>query len=659
MVKLPALVLAVVWVAGTARGLAADAVTTVLACHIANVVKESVPAEGNAAIMEAKKEHPDLGGTVYLYLHNSSPGPVTVQGVSWDGADVSTRLGGPDYGVMWWRCAPTSIPAGAEAEITINLRESLRKDTPFTVDLGEAGKVHCQVALSHIGPTLATVAFTPDLGAAYLYVDLPGGDLPNDIYINGSPAGRSVALLGKGRAAGLAVLKVTPSGGFKQGERYLFRIGAGQHGCAGSIRAFGDLARFGTYGFANPDEFSAAGLDAYASFTALDAEALSQHGRVGMKAAMIIGFKTPEPSVVGNPSIYAYVAMDEPDCYDYSKDETRPMHKRLGTFAQPLVEWAGNCETADRLVPTSTTLDLTFAPQNYFTYAKVADIANPDCYTVTSGWPLTAFRDKVSMIKRASAPQPFTMTYQGYWEEYATPVSTWMSPAMIAEKGSENMVDRTRIRGFGRAPAAEEVRIPMLYGVGGGGRGLFCYLAATEAMATQMDHSVMAMPELWQEVTRTTRELRTVAPLIQLSHPMIWSKASQSSLWTTTLICGEQAALVVAVNEACRSEKDAFTPSPVLDTTFSFPDLPWLRAERVYGVGDGKLERIKSRKHAGTLTWTVGAIDDGSIYLVCSDKRLADRLLKEYASKSTHITAAGLKVPEEGHLKGRRKTPQQ
>jgi hypothetical protein len=97
----------------------------------------------------------------------------------------------------------------------------------------------------------------------------------------------------------------------------------------------------------------------------------------------------------------------------------------------------------------------------------------------------------------------------------------------------------------------------------------------------------------------------------------------------------------------------------VLDTTFSFPDLPWLQAERVYGVGDGKLERINSRKHAGTLTWTVGAINDGNIYLVCSDKRLADRLAKEYASKSTHITAAGLKVPEEGHLKGRRKTPQQ
>jgi len=657
--KFCALSFVIVLIAVAVQVLAAQPVKVVLSCHIANIAKEYVPLEGNAAIMNAKKEHPDLGGSVYIYLHNQSQSPVTVKGLSWDGSDIKAHLGGPDYGVMWWRSAPAVIAQGSETEITINLRESLKKDTVFTVDLGEAGSVDCLVKSDYSGPRLATVAFAPDLRSAYLYVEVPAGELHTDVYINGKSARKASKLMGDKTSTGLALFKITPDGGFKQGERYMFRIGSGKLGCAGSLRAFGDLTRYGTYGFADPKGYAAAGFDAYGSFTAFNKETLNDHGASGMKTAMIIGLKPPDASIVGNANIYSYLAMDEPDCGDYSKDESRPMHKRLGTYGQELSEWGQSCEKVDPLIPTKTTIDLTFAPANYFTYAKVADLANPDCYTVTLGWPLTAFRDKASIIKRACAPQPFTMTYQGCWEEWINPIDSWVGPTQIIEKGSENMVNRSSMRGFGRAPSPEESRIPMLYGIGGGARGLFCYTASTEAFGTMMFHNVKALPEVWQVVTRTTRELRTIAPLIQLSHPTIWSKSNRSSLWVRTLVCGEQAALVVAVNEACKSVTDSFIPSPVLNTTFSFQDLPWLVAQRVYKVGDGKLKLVKSSKSGDLLNWNVDSINDGEIYLVCADKKLADRLVKEYLSKAIHITPEGLKVPEEGYLKGRRKTPRE
>jgi len=659
VMKLFVPILAAVLVSVAGQVLAAQPVKVVLSCHISNIAKEYVPAEGNAAIMNAKKEHPDLGGSVYIYLHNQSRSPVTVKGISWNGLNIKAHLGGPDYGVMWWKSAPATITPGAETEITVNLRESLKKDTIFTVDLGDAGSVECLVKVDYSGPRLATVAFAPDLRSAYLYVEVPGGKFPTDVYINGKSARKSTKLIGDKTSTGLALFRIAPSGGFKQGERYLFRIGSGKLGCAGSLRAFGDITRFGTYGFVDSKGFSSAGFDAFASFATLDAKSLNEHGAVGIKTAMIIGLKPPDAGVVGNPNIYSYLAMDEPDCYDYSRDEKRPMHKRLGTYGQELADWGDSCEKADPLTPTKTTIDLTFAPANYFTYAKVADIANPDCYTVTLGWPLTAFRDKASIIKRASAPQPFTMTYQGCWEEWINPVDSWIGPTQIAERGSENLVNRNSMRGFGRSLTPEEARIPMLYGIGGGARGLFCYTASTEAFGTMMFHSVAALPEVWQEVTKTSRELRTVAPLIQLSHPTIWGKTDRSSLWVRTLVCGEKAALVVAVNEACKSVTDSFIPSPVLNTTFSFPDLPWLNAERVYRVGDGKLKPVKSSRSGDTLKWKIDSINDGEVYLVCADKKLADKLVKEYVSKSIHITPEGLKAPAEGYLKGRRKTPRE
>lgn len=657
--KLYVLIFAMVLIAVAGQVWAAQPVNVVLTCHITNIAKEYVPAEGNAAIMNAKKEHPDLGGSVYIYLHNQSRSPVTVKGVSWDGMGIKAHLSSPDYGVMWWRSAPATIAPGTETEITINLRESLKKDTTFTVDLGDAGSVDCLVKYDYSGPRLATVAFAPDLHSAYLYVEVAAGKFPADVYLNGKSARRITKLIGDRTTTGLALFKISPSAGFKQGERYLFRIGSGGLGCAGSLRAFGDLTRYGTYGFADAKGYSAAGFDAYGSFTAFDARTLDDHGASGVKAAMIIGLKPPDPSIVGNPNIYSYLAMDEPDCYDYSRDEKRPMHKRLGTYGQELADWGEICEKVDPLTPTKTTIDLTFAPQNYFTYAKVADLANPDCYTVTLGWPLTAFRDKASIIKRAAAPQPFTMTYQGCWEEWINPIDSWAGPTQIIEKGSENMVNRTSMRGFGRAPSPEEARIPMLYGIGGGARGLFCYTASTEAFGTMMFHNVKALPEVWQAVTRTTRELRTIAPLIQLSHPTIWGKSNRSSLWVRTLVCGEQAALVVVVNEACKSVTDSFIPSPVLNTMFSFLDLPWLNAQRVYRLGDGRLELVKSGKSGSTLNWTVDSINDGEIYLLCADRKLADKLIKEYVSKSIYIAQDGLKAPAEGYLKGRRKTPRQ
>ena len=654
--KLYVLMLAAALLVLTSQLWATPEVKSVLTYHIANEVSESVPVEGNAAIMKAKTEHTDLGGIVYIYLHNQSRKPVTVKGVSWEGLDVKTRLGGPDYGVMWWRSAPATIVPGEETEITVNLRESLKKDTTFTVSLGESGTVDCPVKVEYNGPRLSTVAFTPDLRSAYLYVEGVKA-VPGKVYVDGKSAGRSAELLG-GRVSGdLAVIKITPSKPFKQGSRHLFRISFGKSACAGSVRAFGDIARFGSYALPNAKMGAESGLNSLLCGL-IDEKGLQEFGSLGIKVACHMSEKQPMPYMIGSPYIYGYLAGDEPDCADYSADTTRPMHLRLGTLAQSWVNWGDQCEKTDPLAPTITTVDLTFSPQNYFAYAKAADVANADCYTVVLGWPLTAFRDKMSIMKRASAPQPFLGTYQSHWEEPAIDTGRYIGRAELAQVGTKQFINKNITRGFGRAPSHEEVRIPMLYAIGSGAHGLFAFWAFTELNSGVMIfHGSPDIPEVWQEKTRTSRELRVIAPLIQISQPAVLCKSDKSSLWVRTLVCGEQAALVVAVNEAGKSETDSYVPSPVHSVEFKMADLPWLKAAYVYKVGDGKLEPIYAVKTGQTLTWQEDNINAGEIYMVCANKSLADKLIKEYQSKSPRATAEGMQLRLESYLNGRRKTP--
>jgi hypothetical protein len=253
-------------------------------------------------------------------------------------------------------------------------------------------------------------------------------------------------------------------------------------------------------------------------------------------------------------------------------------------------------------------------------------------------------------MKRASSPQPFFATYQSEWEEVV------VENKSNADSDIPNyVVDKSKTRGFSRAPSPEEIRIPMHYAIGAGAHGLFAFMSSTEFAGVYI-HGSLDMPEIWRAVTNTSRALRVVAPLVQISHPTDWCKSGNSSLWMKTLLCGEKVALVVAVNEACKSENDSFVSSPVMNASFSFTDLPWLIASKVYKLGDGRLGKVVSTKQGKILNWSEASIADGDVYLVCADSNLADELVERYNSRPPQANPEGRQAAVEGPLKGRRKS---
>jgi hypothetical protein len=86
-----------------------------------------------------------------------------------------------------------------------------------------------------------------------------------------------------------------------------------------------------------------------------------------------------------------------------------------------------------------------------------------------------------------------------------------------------------------------------------------------------------------------------------------------------TLICGEDAVLVVVVNENYRCDSEGFFPTPARDVTFTFSKLPWLSPRNVQrATPAGRLVQVPRRVRRREVSWDVEAIEDVAIFRVSS-----------------------------------------
>jgi len=625
----------------------------------------SLWTEGNREIMAAKRAAgDDLGSMVYLYVQNRGE-PAALETIRWNGEDIENHAGPPDYRAIWWRLNPPQLDDGQEGEIAICLRSRLTEPTRFTVRFTNGAEVSNVVGPDGPPFRLGTIGFGPGLERVYLYVErlTPDAPLPQKIYLNGHRLGGQVRWLSRDWVGNIVVGAVKLRRPLDRGKFYTFRVVAGKQAVAATLRAFTGLSRFGFYGIPNFDAQAGNGLNLFSHFHSTSKEMLERAHKLGIKMAIHNVGGSPPPELAGHPGVYAWLGRDEPDCHDYGAGGDRAMQFRLGTLAMDVMDAAQRQATEDPATPTMLTLDCTFVPRNYFVYGQMADIINPDFYVITQARSVRQVKERFDAAKQASAPRLLSYTYQCMWQErpnWDDGPRRHMGVDSIREWEGVELFDRENVRGFGRAPAAGEVRRMMLYGIGCGARALLGYQDATFYSKSFFQHGAYVLPEIWEVVGRTSRALRRVAPLIEISHPIVWARPDRPKLWTRTLLAGEQAALVVVVNDDYQSVREGFTQTPKQDVEITFQDLPWLQPVAVWKVGGavsrGGFTPVPLKRTAGSLSWLEPEISDAEIYLVAADPALAARLEEDYRKRPPFATEAGSKRTED-YLNGRRKTP--
>ena len=601
-------------------GFAAEGDITVTASfqHL-NTIQNQFPPEGNEQINVAKEQIACPGSMVYFYLHNQGKEPVTLQNIVWGDGDISSHTG--SYQLIWYRAMPDTIEPSSEGEIALCLRAALTESTPFTIVLQNGQKVNATVDAKTNSFRIQTLRFNSELNTAYIYVQRRQSDiatLPEKIYINGVNFSDKLKWLSEKYCNEVRIGIVHFAKPLVRGSIQTFRVTSkdGQIVDATSIRAFGERSIFGTYGTGNLKRYADNGVLGYNSFRQTFAAQLEQADKLGVRVVAITHGQ-PNADTVGHKATYAFGLVDEPDVSDYGVDD-RPMQARIGAHAPEMVQMEAGCRSDDPLTATTLTIDLTFNPYNYFVYAPIVDIANPDCYPVSHGWSIRETIKYAETMRQAATPNPFTFTYQGCWEEYAIPQGRWISGGELLEKGFDQYRDTSRVRGFGRKPVPSEVRIPMLYAVGCGATGLWSYTDASEGGGGMMFHGSDSLPELWSEIGRTSRALKCIGSLIDISHATVWAKSDTNTIWLRTLWAGEKGAIVIAVNENYRCRAEGFEQRPAENVIFRFDDLPWLQAGQISRVTDDRLVRVSSQRKDDHIQWT-DSISDAEVYLLVRD----------------------------------------
>jgi len=614
----------------------------------------AVPAEGDDKINQPNKHN---GGILYFYVENISKEAITLTDIRWETKSFNQQR--EAYQAIWYRSFPATIDPGESGEISLCLRRELTEAQEFQLIFGKEPAAVSQVEVTPPPYRFETIVFTEDLKTVYFYIGKLAEDSSDDLQIPcpRQTDGKFQWLHGEEPLNGnLLVGRWTYDQPLTRGSAQIFYLVDEKEKvlCGAALHAFSNYTVFGTYGgtsvFADYPRFAANGLTAYNSFQPKDINALDEAESLGLRVAMIIG-EQPTADVLGHPAIWAYGPVDEPDCKDYSHDKI-PLPQRIGTNAPEMIRYFEHYRQVDPCTPSMLTLDLTFTPYNYFIYGPLADISNPDCYPITCGWSIRVIRDMMTNMKQASAPKPFSYTYQGCWEEWAQPQDHWVDANELRSKGFDFYRDASRVRGFGRPPTPAEVRIPMFYAIGCGAKALFSYTDDTEVSGDLMFHGSADMPELWDEIGRSSRTFNWAAPLIEIAHPVAWAQSSGGIVWLSTLLAGTEAVLVVAVNENYLCSAKEFAIAAADNVQFSFPPLPWLSPEYVYRVEDGRCTPLETSAYKQKIKWR-DTVETAQLYLLTAESGTANHLQQRFDELADRQALAAIKEQRKASIKNK------
>jgi hypothetical protein len=568
--------------------------------------------EGAREIQQFLAQDYRAAGYLCAYVRNDGRQPIEATGFTVDGKPLADLRKANT--VVWWRLLPRPLAPGMVGEIMVRPRNPLTAPCVLTVSFSDASRVTARITPQPNPLRIGTIGYSGN--RVFLVaesVDSRRHELAK-VLLDGVDVTNRCHLLAPKFIAHCSPVTINLRKPLALGSYHVFtvvtRSGKRASCCLRKLDGFVPL---GSYGNTTLEEYARNGCNSYANFSRSDEGLLADMARLGMRGASTIGDSPVEKWEVGNPGLYAHYLADEPDCADYIVNEL-PHPLRIGQHAMDMDQRAETVRRGNPTIPSFLTLDLTYKPANYYIYAPIADIVNPDCYPISGGRDMTEVREVVETCRLAAGPRPLTFTFQGVLE----------GPRDAAKFAQKR---------FPRQNFAAEQRLMLYYAIGAGARGLYNYIHCTENSATNWSRGTSEFPDLWNEIGLVYRELEHVAPLLTLAHPTQLATSKAPKLWLRTLLCGDQAALIAWANDDYEQHRLGFRYQPLSNVRISLPDLPWLGSWKAYAVGQGAFQPLRSS--AGGML--VPRADVAGMILVTPDARLPRQLAARYDERQREL----------------------
>lgn len=556
-------------------------------------------------------------GYLVAYVRNDSAKPVDATGFTLDGRPLPAAR--EAHQVIWWRLLPRPLPPGAVGEIMARLRYPLKAPCELGASFSDGSTLTAKIAPSPNPLRIETVGFNERMDRVFLVVECLDKTrrVLSQVLLDGVDVTRHSRLLAPSFFRGVSPISIRLPERLTLGGYHVYTVRAKTGEVASCcIRTTDGWVPLGSYGYATHEEFARNGCNGHSNFGRADPGDLDRHARLAMRQVSMLGGGQVQDYEVGHHGLLAHCLQDEPDCHDYGVKDLPP-HLRIGYHAMEMEQRAQRVRAGNPTKPSLLTLNLTYKPANYYIYGPIADITNPDCYPISLGADATMVREVVETARLGAGPRQLTFTFQGVME------------------GPKDPKEFEKKR-FPRPNFPAEQRIMMYYAIGAGARGLFNYIHCSENSKTRWSRGSREFPEVWNAIGQVYRELDHVAPLLALAHPTKFATSDATRLWLRMLLCGDNAALIVFVNDNYEQKRTSVRYTALHDVKIKLPSIPWLSSPKAYLVGADGFRPLHSR-HDEIL---VPRIDVAGLILVTTSPQIPGALTKRHEARTRRLATA-------------------
>ena len=572
--------------------------------------------------------HVTPGAIVYAYVKNTTAQPMLLDQLSWNGVPAITLANRAPYTTVWWRLNPASIPPGGFGELALRLRTRPKEQGQLNASFKNGPTLTLKIAANRPAFRIQTISMSKNRRQVYLYIerepDTPTNTLPDTVLLDGLPI--TVKWLSPAYAGTLRVALAEFETALIEGAWHTWSVRSHSNTdnmASATLRVIADPVALGIAGNQGFAYYATNGINDLHSFHFVNHESLNQAAQDNLRIVMHVQSSTNIPSGhATHPAVMGYNIFDEPDVADDAAGTRlgRAWADRIGITAMDMIARIQDVSTAAPQRPVFMTVNMTFMPANYYTYGPLADITTTDFYPITHTLPVVNIRAAAAHARRAAAPRPAGFIFQCGWEEFSIdingpPWNGWAGHAAIKAKGLDAFRDTSRTRGFGRPPAGGEIELQMAYLLGEGIKSFWGYNDATECCQGLLFHGASDIPEAWSALTRMMRILHQVKAEIALGHPINWAVANHPRLQVRTLVCGQDAALVVVTNEDHTSNHKGLTTNPT-SGIITFSDFPWLKAGRVQKVDPDGPTEVQSHRGADGISWSLDKLQTTVVFRI-------------------------------------------
>lgn len=605
-----------------------------------------------------------VGANVHVFLRNDGASAVSVSDMTLAGYSLNDAIklkdnnGHQTYSIyfrwdnppqdildtgepVWFKCDPSTIPAGGSAHAVIRLRFVPKTPSLNVGVVTSAGTVNTTVAVESVTPQLASVGFSPDLRTVTLHWRRTGGAAPLTIRMDGNDVTAMTTTAGE-PGLGFAVSRLTLTSPLAPMSYHVFQgvYGDGKTatGCLpawvnpfvyASWAAFptndGDLNAARAW-IDSAEDHGLNGLVMNMSSSGL-ADLLGTSAGKQYAADHNYGFVIDSPGKWNCTTPLMWFLDDEPDAEESNVANnfcgtgvklpcgSNPM----GILGRHFIAQAASLK-AQYNAPTTINMNGAFKPSNYYNYGQLADVLMIDSY----------------YQKRVMDSHYYFPNTKPLYEKPTVIYATSRAGTTAAEPNPFHMLlysCEANPSGFPPWPFAppQTKRIEAYYALAGGAKGMgywwFKPSNASNGLGDQNDPNARA---LWKEIGLIGNEIKTVQPLLVSGHPVDIALQTGPNVWARGLASGTDTLMLFIVNDNHYNDQ-TFHSTPVANATVAATLPLWMRSSpTAFMVSAAGLSDVASQINGSQMQFNLGTLDVTRMIIVTTNPQLRATIQQRY-----------------------------